>query len=171
MLDSDANDLDPSAERWQINLRSIFIVITIVAAILATGRLPFASSAWAVVMIVAASWLIDRKTLRAFCVILMVAYLPYIWLLSLDFWTNGYHRHWLLMWPILPGLLITHVGLRMHQMPDWVSSWTSACVALAVIGAATRVGRRGFGWLAAVATVVLLASILSSYVCYALFRA
>ena len=171
MLESDAKDLDPLAKRWQINLRSIFIVITISAAILATVRLPFASSAWTIIIIVAASWLVDRPTLRALCVILMVAYLPYLWLLSLNFYTDSYHRHWLLMWPILPGSLITHFGLRLYQMPDWVSSWASACVALSVIGIATRIGRRGRGWLAAIATVVLLASILSSYICHELFRA
>lgn len=156
--------------RWQprVSVKTLLSVVTLSAIILATCRLEQIASVWTIVLLVGfafrATWIMRRNLF----VITLAFYLPYVWLLSLNF-SNDYHLHWIKAWPTLPGLLLAHLGL--HQQPDWISQAASAAISLGLIGIAVLLARRGTWWLIGVATVALLASIFNSVVCYALFRA
>ncbi|MCB9924405.1 MAG: hypothetical protein H6822_19660 [Planctomycetaceae bacterium] len=155
-------------KRWQISLWTLLTLVTLTAIFLATCRLEQMASVWTIVLLVGFAFRATWERRRNLFVITLAFYLPYVWLLSLNF-TNDYHLHWIKMWPILPGLVLAHLGL--HQQPDWISQTASAAISLFLIGIAVLLGRRGTWWLVGVATITLLASIFNSVVCYALFRA
>lgn len=157
-----------AGKRWQISLWTLLTLVTLAAIILATCRLEQMASMWTIVLLVGFAFRATWETRRSLCVISLVFYLPYVWLLSLNF-ANDYHLHWIKMWPTLPGLLLAHLGL--HQQPDWISQTASAAISLSLIGIAVLLSRRGMWWLVGVATVAFLASMFNSVVCYALFRA
>ena len=159
------------ATRSQFNLRMIFLWMTIAAIVLATCRFKEAAPLWTIALLIGPAWLIDRPTLRSLVLIVAVVYLPYAWILSLNFVSIDYHWHWFKMWPILPGLLISHMGLRLHQSPDYVSSAVSALVSLGIIWTAVWLAQRNVWWQVGISIGLLAASALSSFVCYALFRA
>lgn len=165
---TDQQSAETAGKRWQISLWTLLKIVTLAAIILATCRLEQMASMWTIVLLVGFAYRATWETRRSLCVISLAFYLPYVWLLSLNF-ANNYHLHWIKMWPTLPGLLLAHLGL--HQQPDWISQTASAAISLGLIGIAVLLGRRGALWLVAVAMVAVLASVFNSIVCYALFRA
>ena len=165
---TDQQSPESARKRWQIKLQTLFTIVTFAAIMLATYRLEHMASMWTIVLPAGFAYKANWPTLRSLGLISLAVYLPFLWLLSLNF-SNNYHLHWIKMWPTLPGLLLAHWGL--HQQPDWVSQSGSAAISLGLIGIAVLLGRRGTWWLAGITIVALLASLFNSAICYALFRA
>ena len=100
--------------------------------------------------------------------LLACVYLPYCWLLLIDYPWNSNRLLWLTLWPALPGLL---VGALAHAR-DAVQLALMMGFTAAVVGAllfAFRRPRRRLVVLS-IAALVLALSCLNSRIAYALFR-
>ena len=161
------NDL---ARKWQPSLKSFFFLILIAAVVLGTSRIWPVTGAWLLVGIAVAMWRLERAGRITLVAVILAVYLPYVWLLSLDYINNSYHRGWLLIWPNLPGLILSS-WMGFHQSEDWVGLLVAAINSAVILGGSFWIGRRGTWWLVSVLIALLALSICNSCICYAFFRA
>ena len=94
-------------------------------------------------------------------------YLPFAWVVLMDYPWNSYHWHWVSMWPVLPGFF---AGIPFHPN-DRAMMLAMGAATVVLVGLGTFFGRRSAVWTIAVTFVLLGISIFSSFVAYAVFRA
>ena len=99
-------------------------------------------------------------------VVLIVAYLPYAWLLTIDHsWSHRWE--WIKLWPVLPGIL-PGILLRSSAIPALA---IMPVVTAALLGLAIWIGARSRRSLVTTGTVVLTASAINSWMAYHAFLA
>jgi hypothetical protein len=100
-------------------------------------------------------------------VTLAVLYLPFSWLLLMDYPWNGYRLYWLKLWCILPGFL---GGIPFH--PHDAAEFTAMGITtLFLIGLLMWVGSHNRMWLVVAGVLGLVLEIFTSLIAYAVFRA
>ena len=163
-------DVPQRTRIFQFSLRCMLLVLTMTALVLAffdRGHWPI-SSALVCIALVMLSVFLPPGGRKALLLIVVCAYLPYVWLLD-DYPWHNYRWGWIGMWPILPGMIpgmyFFHGKHEVFEFP---------CMALATLVfvtiAATVVARRR--WLLALTGLVVLGlSIANSFFAYAAFRA
>jgi len=104
----------------------------------------------------------------SFAAVSCALYLPFAWLLQLDFTTNSYHLHWLRMWPVLPGLV---AGIPLKRYFDDTGLLLASGFATSVILLSlTYFGARSRSGLLFSVAAALAVSIPTSILSHLLFR-
>ena len=113
---------------------------------------------------------VDSKwsaVLRSCLVTLVCLYVPFSWLVLINYPWNDYEMFWLRLWPILPGFF---AGIPFH--PNDTASFTAMGIATAVLALVLIwLGSPGLRRLLLAAVIALLVSIPSSFAAHAVFRA
>lgn len=91
-------------------------------------------------------------------------YLPFAWVLG-DFPWDGYRLGWIMLWPVLPGLL---AGAFVHPN-DAMMALVAGTTSILLVGLLTRLGMRGPRALVAANGIALVGASLESWVAYHLF--
>ena len=114
-----------------------------------------------------------RRMATAFAVSAACLWLPFSWLIFINYPWNNYHLYWLKLWPILPGLI--PVGLPAHMMnmhpAQSLGFIAMGITTLLLLIGFTWLGSRGWIWLIVAALIELSITIPSAFSAYALFRA
>lgn len=111
----------------------------------------------------------NRMTIACgFAAVFAAMYLPFAWLLRLDFTNNSYHLQWLRMWPVMPGLA---AGIPFKRYFDDPGLYVGSGIATAIIllGLTYVAVRFRFGLLFSIAAALAL-SIPTSILSYWMFR-
>ncbi len=109
---------------------------------------------------------LGRQWPTALLVAVCVLYLPFLWILLIDYPWDGYRFFWLKLWLILPGLL---AGLPFH--PNDFREFTAMGVAtLLLVGLVTWLGSFKRSWLLVLAVLALALESYTSMLAYHLFR-
>lgn len=150
----------------RFTIRGLMIAVVALALLLADPRLGtllliLAGSVAAFVTGKRSRWAVP------YGVTLACVYLPYAWLVLIDYPWNSYRWTWVMLWPILPGLL---AGIFFHPN-DAVEFFVDGVVALALVLLFTRLGAIGRRSLVVASGVALLLEAVASFVAYQLFRA
>lgn len=94
-------------------------------------------------------------------------YLPYSWILLIDYpWTGGYRLHWLMGWPVFPGFI---AGTLIH--PHRYETLAMMVTTMLLLFGLTWLGAIGKRCLIAAIACALLISVPSAALAYALFWA
>lgn len=110
------------------------------------------------------------KTRRAIGVVFPVMYLPYVWM----FWDwqnwpwDSYRWQWITMWWQLPGLL---AEMAMHPLDEPWFTVTTVIATLLVFFAFVVLARRSVRCCILAGVILLIASLLNSGLCLAIYRA
>jgi hypothetical protein len=107
-----------------------------------------------------------RTVVGSLRVVALHLYVPFSWLILLDYPWSEYHLSWLKMWPVLPGILPEAIWFHHVDQPYLVMGIVMAAllVGLTWLGTCGRVGRLAAG------TLALAISVPSAWVAYGLFR-
>jgi len=97
---------------------------------------------------------------------LVCLYGPFSWLLVISYPWNGYRWFWVMLWPILPGLL---AGLPFHPRQS-VEFTVMGMTTMAVIGLLTYLGTKGIFGRIASAVIALAISVPTALLSFTLFR-
>jgi hypothetical protein len=97
-------------------------------------------------------------------------YAPYAWLLLIDSPWDAYRRHWIGMWPVMPGLLV-HAIPAIHRQPEWLGYLAMGVVTALILAPIALVLRRGRRAALIASGVVLVLSGANAWIAYQLFRA
>jgi hypothetical protein len=100
-------------------------------------------------------------------VVLPLLYLPYEWLLVIDYPWGSYRWHWIVSWPGLPLRLMLHPLINRWSATVECIVATIATVPLVCV--LVYLGSRGRKALASVSLVVLLLSLVNSWIAYKAF--
>jgi hypothetical protein len=130
--------------------------------------------AWPVLLVpmitVGASAFLGRKSPRVGVALAIVAsslYLPFGWLLLIDYDWGSYRLAWLNWWPVLPGFI---AGIIFH--PNEILECSAMGVTtLLLLVSLTWLGSGGCYRRSAAAAIALLTSVPQAFVSYAVFRA
>jgi hypothetical protein len=98
----------------------------------------------------------------------LVLYLPFSWLLLIDYPWNSYRFLWLKLWCILPGF---GIFLRLHPMNQTIEFTAMAIMTLALMGLLTWVGSHNRTWLVVAGVLGFALEVYYSVIAYAVFRA
>lgn len=150
----------------RFTIRGLMIAVVALAMLLADPRL----GALLLILTGAVAAFVTRKRSRwavPYVVTLACVYLPYSWLVLMDYPWNSYRWTWIALWPILPGL---PAGMFFHPN-DAVEFFVAGVAALALVLLFTRLGAMGRRSLIAASVVALLLEAEASFVAYQLFRA
>ena len=103
-------------------------------------------------------------------ILLACVYLPYAWLLLMDYGWSDYRWQWVKLWPVLPGFAAM---IAFHSAGGIVGITAAGALAAAILAALVYFIARRPTWrsLLIVATVVLAASGFNSFIAYSAFRA
>jgi len=155
----------------QYSLRRLLTAITLAAVVLGLSTGAGVSIGCAIICTatVIAVTLLPRRTRNAILVLLPCAYLPYVWLLLMNYPWNSYRWSWIKMWPVLPGLVPRLFWF--HQYSNVVASTSMAVATFLFMTAAILIARRGKWSLVCTAAIVLILSVLNAYIAYGVFRA
>ena len=109
------------------------------------------------------------RRVHAAALLLGCLYVPYAWLLLMDYGWGDYRWLWIKLWPILPGFAAM---IAFHSAGDVISITAAGALATTILAALLYVARRPT-WrsLLLVAAVVLAASGFNSFLAYGAFRA
>ena len=108
----------------------------------------------------------------SFGVAAVCLYLPFAWLLVMDYPWSAYRLSWLKLWPILPGFVAGALPgplLYSSHLPYELETMAGATLLLLV--GLTWLGTRGPRAGMAAAGIALLVAVPSSAIAYAVFRA
>jgi hypothetical protein len=136
----------------QAQLATFLLILTLAAVALRYCSKPAAQTS-------------SRKWAIAFLVTLACLYLPYIWLLLIDYPWDSYQWGWIKLWPVLPGLL---AGVFFHPNDAAVTT-VSAAAAILLLGLFTWVGSFGRTALILSNALVLIGAIFESWFAYKIF--
>lgn len=105
-----------------------------------------------------------RLALPRLLLVLLAVYLPYAWLLWIDYPWNSYRWSWIKIWPLLPGIVGSAFLGR-----GFVGFTLTGLFWLAVIFGVTRLWVRQHRWRQPVLGALFLFSCAVSWVAYQLF--
>ena len=108
-----------------------------------------------------------RNRLFAFGITVLCLYGPFSWLLFISYSWNSYRMTWLMLWPILPGLI---AGLPFHPRSS-VEFPVMALATLILVVFLTYIGSKGIVGRIASAAIALAISVPTAMLAYTLFRA
>jgi hypothetical protein len=173
------------AQRPRFSLRALFVATTIAAIGLAGWRLLPQWQEWmgrkiawvplCGAAILASGWWHWADTARGRTLVLrrlphvaLCLYLPFVWLVLMDYPWNDYHVYWLRFWPILPGII---PGMYFFHPHDALEFATMGAVTFGLLAFLTWLATRGrYGLLAATA-LALIVAVPTSSIAYAIFCA
>lgn len=111
-----------------------------------------------------------RRWVIAVIAVMVALYAPFGWLLEGYPW-GDYKLQWIVMWPILPGLLPVAAVLRPSHTPEWVMFLLMGGITLWIIAGLAWLGSRSMRWLVVAIIAALVYSGVGSFFADALFRA
>ncbi|MBM4107499.1 MAG: hypothetical protein FJ255_01580 [Phycisphaerae bacterium] len=97
-------------------------------------------------------------------------YLPFTWVLWIDYPWTDYRWLWVKMLPVLPGLLPSRLIVG-HAAPEWVLFTLAGVLSGAALASAGWLAGRSRAWLVGVTIAGLAYSIPCAYGAYNAFRA
>jgi len=158
--------VDPASQGMampRLTIRNLMIAVALLALEMADARL-------AIVLLLlagAAATLLPRNRRWAvpYFVTLSCLYLPFSWLVLINYPWDSYRWHWIQRWPTAPGL---PAGLFFHSN-QFVESFVAGMTTLGLIVLLTWVGARGLKSLIAANGVALILAAMVSLVAYQLF--
>jgi hypothetical protein len=105
-------------------------------------------------------------------VVALGLYVPFSWILLLNYPWSDYRLFWLKLWPILPGFLAGFLPGPMlygaHLPYELETMGVTTCLALIAL---TWLGSLSRRWLCVAAGIALLISVPSAAIAYGVFRA
>jgi hypothetical protein len=108
----------------------------------------------------------------SFTVVALCLYVPFSWILLLNYPWSAYRLFWLKLWPILPGCLAGFLPgplLYGAHLPYELETMGVTTVLLLIM--LTWLGFLSRRWLAIAAGIALLISVPSAVIAYGIFRA
>lgn len=109
-----------------------------------------------------------RRVGASLGVVALCLYLPFSWLLLIDYGWTDYRLFWLKLWSILPGFL---PGAILFHPCDALEFTAMGVTTLVLLVSLTWLGSLGRYRLLAAAGIALLISVPSAILAYAAFRA
>ena len=173
-----------ATDRFQFGLKSVFALTTVVAILVGLGLIVAPTLArttnwlWialgAVFVVASAAWqIVGRRGERRLAALSLVhaalcLYLPFAWLVLIDYPWTSYRVSWLLLWPILPGFLPGAYFFHPHGPSEFTTMGIATALLLGIGAWIHRQGRIG---VVVTTLLLLLISVPSAMLAYAAFRA
>lgn len=107
-----------------------------------------------------------RRVGLSLAVVVVCLYLPFSWLLTEENNWSDYRLSWLMLWPILPGILPGAFLFHPHDAAEFTAMGVTTFLLLVGL---TWLGSRGWKRLLAAAVIALLISIPSSMAAHSFY--
>ena len=178
--------LPKSLTRWQFSLRNLLAGVGAICVVLAAtllGQQALGVAGWrllAAALLVFAwglhsHWIrrhAARGTVRwwhAMTQIALCLYLPFSWVVLMNYPWNSYHVHWLKLLPVLPGFLPSAYAFH-HD--STVESWVAGVITATLFALLTWLAtKRGDDGVLSATTIALVISLPTSLILYGAFWA
>ncbi|WP_435010214.1 hypothetical protein P12x_001456 [Tundrisphaera lichenicola] len=148
----------------RLTIRNQMIAVAVLALLMIDARFAILS----LIMAGALTTLLPQNASRwpiPYLASLSCIYLPFSWIVLMDYPWNSYRWHWIKLWPIAPGL---PAGLPFHAS-EFAENFVSGVVTLALVALTTKLGARGRKSLIVTNMIALILSGMVSFVAYQLF--
>jgi len=147
----------------RLTIRNLMIAVAILALVMADARL----ATTLLLLAGAAATLLprNRRWAVSYFVTLACLYLPFTWLILMNYPWDSYRWHWIHRWPLAPGL---PAGLFFHSN-QFVESFVAGMMTLGLVILLTWLGARGRKSFIAVNGLALILAGMESFVAYQLF--